>query len=245
MNLKLSNQLNMVGACLAIAQQVENKAVWQGKAPEDFGTDLAQLQTGYDAALAKAAQIEATQVGSADAKAVAETALEDAAHVLARALTAHYRKTGAVEQLRVVDLSRTGIGRLRNQELLARATEIRDAGTAAKDQAGAVGRGVTPERIAALTAALDAFAAVMNVPRGQIVSRSTLARELETDIAALVENVRHLDDLVIQFDQTPAGQHLIEAWRRARIIIDRGGSPSNSEPPKPNGGTAPAAPTPA
>lgn len=107
---------------------------------------------------------------------------------------------------------------------------------------GAAGRGVTPERITALTAALDAFGAVMNVPRGQIVSRSTLARELETDIAALVENVRHLDDLVIQFDQTSAGEHLIETWRRARIIIDRGGSVGNGEPAKPNGGTPPASP---
>lgn len=91
------------------------------------------------------------------------------------------------------------------------------------------------------TATLDAFAAVMNMPRGQIVNRSTLARELETDIAALVESVRHLDDLVIQFDQTPAGEHLIEAWRRARIVIDRGGNISNGDPAKPNGGNAPAA----
>ncbi len=159
----------------------------------------------------------------------------------------HGERRGAAEQLRVIALSRAEIGRLRDQKLLARATEIRDTSTATKDQIGVAGHGVTPERIAALTTTPDAFAAVMNVPRGQIVSRSTLARELETDIAALVESVRHLDDLVIQFDQTPAGEHLIEAWRRSRIVIDRGGS--NGDPAKPSAGTprvspaAPATPT--
>lgn len=34
MNLKLSNPLNMVGACLAIAQQAENKAVWHPRASD-------------------------------------------------------------------------------------------------------------------------------------------------------------------------------------------------------------------
>lgn len=61
------------------------------------------------------------------------------------------------------------------------------------------------------------------------------------DIAALVESVRHLDDLVIQFDHTPAGEHLIEAWRRARVIIDRGGQNGNGDAAKPNGGTPQAA----
>lgn len=237
MNIKLSNQLNMVGACLAIANNAESKPVWSGQGPADLATDLTQLQTDYQAALAKAAQVDAAQGGSADAKAIAETTLEDAAHVLARAITAHCRKTGAVERLRLVDLSRTEIGRLRNQELLARATEIRDAGTAAKAEPGAAGRGVTPERIAALTAAITTFAALVNAPRSQIVSRSTLAKELETDTAGLVEAVAHLDDLVLQYDDTPAGQRFIEAWRRARVIVDRGGSSTNGAAAKANGGT--------
>jgi len=233
MNIKLSNQLNMVGACLTIAQNAENKAVWDGHGPADFALDLARLDTDYQAALAKAAQLDGAQGGSADAKAVAETALEEAAHVLARALTVHFQKTSAWQRLRQVDLSRTDIGRLRNQELLARATEIRDAGVAAKDEPGAAGRGVTPERLAALTAAIDAFAAVMSVPRSQIVNRSTLAKELETDIAGLLVAIGQLDDLALQFGGTPAGDRFVETWRRARMIIDRGGTNGNGDAPKP------------
>lgn len=98
MNLKVSNQLNMVGACLAIAQNPEIKPIWENKEPADFGPDLAQLRADYEAALAKAAQAETAHGGAADAKAQAETTLEDAAHVLARALASHYRKTGALDR---------------------------------------------------------------------------------------------------------------------------------------------------
>lgn len=242
MNLKVSNQLNMVGACLAIAQTPEYKAVWNGKAPLDFTADIAALQSGYEAALAKGAQADGAAGGAADAKAAAEVALEESSFLVARALTAHFRKAGALDRLAKVDVARSDIVRLRNQELVTKTTEIRDLALATVDEAGAVGRGVTPERIAALTTALAAFSAAMSAPRGQTVNRGTLLKELDTDVAALVAQLGALDDLVLQFGGTSAGDRFVEAWRRARIIIDRGGSISNGEPAKTNGGNAPAEP---
>ncbi len=53
-------------------------------------------------------------------------------------------------------------------------------------------------------------------PRGQIVNRSTLLKEVETDIADLMEQVSGLDDLVLQFDGSDAGKRFIEAWKRRR-----------------------------
>lgn len=222
MNLRLNNQLNMVGACLTIAQTTENKPVWNGKAPEDFATDLAALQAAYEATLAKAAQVD-TGGGAADAKAVAESALEEAAFLVARALSAHFRKRGAIELLAKVDHSRTDLRQMRHRDLLARATEIRDLATAAQAEPGAAGRGLTPGRVEALADAVAAFAAAMNAPREQVVSRATLLQELEDDVAALMKAVAALDDLVVQFSGAPAGDRFVAAWRRARIIIDRVG----------------------
>ena len=44
-----------------------------------------------------------------------------------------------------------------------------------------------------------------------------------------------MDDLVLQFDGTDAGKRFIEAWKRARIIVDSGGGHSGTPPapPKP------------
>jgi hypothetical protein len=75
----------------------------------------------------------------------------------------------------------------------------------------------------------------MNMPRGQIVNQSALLREVETDVAALVQLVTDMDDLTLQFDGTDAGKRFIEAWKRARIIVDTGGGHGN-------GGTPPTPP---
>ena len=74
----------------------------------------------------------------------------------------------------------------------------------------------------------------MSTPRGQIVNRSALLKEVETDVAALLEKVSDMDDLVVQFDGSEPGKRFIEAWKRARIIVDSGGGQgSGGTPPTP------------
>ena len=230
MNNRLQVQLNMVGACITVAQSSDYKPVWNGQPPADFGTDIVQLATDYGAVTAKAAQADGATGGAADAKAVAETALEDAAFVLARALAVHFKKSGDLDRHGKVDVTKSEIMKLRTQELVNKTTSIRDLGTAAVSEPGAAGRGVTAARVAALTAAITAFSNVMSTPRGQIVNRSALLKEVETDTAALVEFVGDMDDMALQFDGTDAGRRFIEAWKRARIIVDTGGGHGGTQP---------------
>jgi hypothetical protein len=226
----------MVGACITTANTPENKAVSTGNPPLDFTTDIAKVQTGYLAVTAKAALADGASGGAGDAKAQAETALEEAAYILARALANHFKKSNNLDKLGQVDVTKSEIVQLRNQDLLDKTTAIRDLASATVAEPGADGRGVTPARITTLTNAINAFTAVMNLPRGQIINRSTLLKEVETDTAAVLEQVADLDDLVLQFDGTDAGKRFIEAWKRARIIVDSGGGHSN-------GGTPPTPPT--
>ena len=237
MNLRLQNQLNMVGACITVAQSSDYKPVWNGKDPADFGTDIAQLGTDYGAVTAKAAQADAATGGAADAKATAETALEEAAFLLARALANHFKKTGDLDRRGKVDMKKSAIMKLRTQDLVTQATAIRDLGIAAVSETDAAKRGVTAARVATLTAAITAFSNVMSTPRGQIVNKGALLREVETDAADLLEMVSDMDDLVVQFDGSDAGKRFVEAWKRARIIVDSGGGHGN-------GGTPPAPPAP-
>lgn len=216
MNSRIQNQLTMVGSCITIANSSNHKPVWLGNEPADFGTDLTALQTDYGTLTAKAAQADAAAGGAADAKAASETALEDAAYVLARALV-HFKKTGNLTDRAKVDVSKSEIMKLRTQKLVDKTTVIRDLGTAA----------------------ITAFSSVMNSPRGEIVNRSALLREVETDIAGLLEKTSDLDDLVLQFDGTEAGRLFNEAWKGARIIVDSGSGHSTpavtpSPAPAPN-----------
>ena len=241
MNIRLTNQINMVGACINVANSKDYVGVWTGNPPADFTTDFTQLQTDFAAVTAKAALADAASGGAGDAKAQAETALEDAAFILARALANHFKKTGNLEKLAQVDVTKSEIVQLRQQDLLDKTTAIRDLASATVAEPNAAGRGVTAARITTLTNAINAFTAVMNLPRGQIVNRSTLLKEVDTDTADLLEQVADLDDLVQQFDSTDAGKRFIEAWKRARIIVDTGGGHSGTPPTPP---TPPATPKP-
>jgi len=49
-------------------------------------------------------------------------------------------------------------------------------------------------------------------------------------VAGLVEQVTDMDDLALQFDGTEAGKRFIEAWKRARTIVDTGGGHSAAPP---------------
>jgi hypothetical protein len=243
MNQRIQNQLNMVGACLNVAQSRDYKSVWDGQPPADFGTDMAKAQTDYDAVVAKAVLADGATGGAADAKATAETALEDA-YLVARALASHFKKTGDLDRLGRVDVSKSAIMKLRTQELVNRTTGIRDLAATAAAEPGAEGRGITTARVATVTAAIAAYSKVMNSPRSQIVNRSALLKEVETDAAALVEFVGGMDDLVMQFDGTEAGKRFIEAWKRARMIMEIGGGHGGNGGNGNGGGTAvtPAAP---
>ena len=53
MNIRLQNQLNMIGASIGIAKSF--KPVWENNEPSDFTPDFAALETGYEALKAKAA----------------------------------------------------------------------------------------------------------------------------------------------------------------------------------------------
>jgi hypothetical protein len=211
----------------------DNKPVWNGNPPLDCTTDIATLQTGYAAVTAKAALADGASGGAGDAKAQAETALEDAAYILARALANHFKKTGNLDKLGQVDVTKSEIVQLRNQDLRDKTTAIRDLASATVAEPNAAGRGVTAARITTLTNAINAFTGVMNLPRGQIVNRSTLLKEMETDTADLLEQVADMDDLVMQYDGTVAGKRFIEAWKRARIIVDTGGGHSGTPAPTP------------
>ena len=233
MNIRLTNQINMVGACIIVANSKDYVTVWTGNPPLDFTTDFTQLQTDFTAVTAKAALADGASGGAGDAKAQAETALEDAAYILARALANHFKKTNNLEKLAQVDVTKSEIVQLRQQDLLDKTTAIRDLASATVTEPGADGPGVTPARITTLTNAINAFTAVMNLPRGQIVNRSTLLKEVDTDTADLLEQVADMDDLVLQFDGTDAGKRFIEAWKRARIIVDAGGGHSATPPTPP------------
>jgi hypothetical protein len=230
-NSRIHNQLNMVGTCITTAQSPEHKPAWDGKAPTDFGEDLDLLTGKYGAISAKHAEALAATGGAADAKASAEAPLENLAYIVARALAVHFKKTGDFDRRGKIDFTKTDIVRLRDRQLVDQSTSIRDIAAIAASEVGAAGRGVTAARVATLSAAITAFDELLNHPRSQIVNRSTLLKEVETDTAALLSDLRDLDDLILQLEDSESSSRFITAWKKARNIVDAGRSPDKDAGP--------------
>ena len=83
----------------------------------------------------------------------------------------------------------------------------------------------------------------MNDPQVQFVTAAEARRALtkgdirdevafQNDINTLLARLEDMDDLVLQFDGTAEGRTFIEAWQRARIIVDAGVG-HEDEPPAP------------
>ena len=68
MNDQTTNQLDMVGTCLNVADKPENFAVWNGQPPLDYGTDLSAIRGEYQAIRALAALADAATTGPAEPK---------------------------------------------------------------------------------------------------------------------------------------------------------------------------------
>jgi hypothetical protein len=248
MNDTLVNRLAMIGATIAVTEDSKHRPVWENQPPQDFGTGLAALKLAYTAATGIASQAGVTGGGAADAKDAAETELEVKAFELARALAFHFKKENDLVSRAKVDVTITAIKRLRDEALVSKTTEIRDLGNVAVASPNAAARGITAARITELTAAITAFATLRSAPRGQTVTRSSMLREFETRVADLVDAVRDLDDLVVQFEGTFPGRVFSDAWSQARQIVDSGHRfepdvPPTTPAPMPAPVAPPTAPT--
>ncbi len=230
MNDRNVNRLNMVNACLRLAESPEHRPVWDGKDPVAFTADFAALKAAAAETDVLAAQLGSIAAGAADAKAVAETALEDAAFLVATALRSFYKKTADSEGLRKVNFAKSYLQRLRDAQLVADARAIHAAAQSLATNSEAQARGVTASSIATLGAAIDVFDGLLSKPRTNLVNRNTLVRELATRVADHLEAIADLDDLVLQFGATPAGQRFAEAWQGARVIVDAGAGQAKEEP---------------
>lgn len=230
----------MINACLDLAASPEHRPVWDGQAPAAFAADFAILQAAVAETDLLAAQLGSLVAGAADAKAVAETALEDAAFLVATALRSFYKKTGDAENLQKVNFAKSYLQRLRDTQLVADARAIQTAAEALIAVPEAQSRGVTAAAVAKLGAAIEAFDGMLNKPRTNLVNRNTLVRELATRVADHLEAIADLDDLVLQFGGTPSGQRFVEAWQGARVIVDAGAGQTKEEAPVASAPTAAA-----
>ena len=218
-------------------------AFWLNKEPEIFTTLEAQFETGAGALGAFGEDQSRSLTGITEGQNLAETALEDAASPLGRALRLCHLASGQMDQAAVWDLSLTKWRQLQEQALLTKARALHAAIIPLTIGTTPVGKpyGLTAAKAVALLDLLEDYEAVISQPIAARAGRKAKTSDLRPRVRAVDGLLGGMDDLVVQFRGTAAGNLFVEGYFNARRI---GGTASGGEDETPAGPTPTPTPPP-
>ena len=182
------------------AYLTKNRGIWSGL--KAFADAVGELQASAEAIDAHVSRQQAPN-GATDEKAAAWEALEESLIELADTLAAFAAKTANPDLTARVELTRSGIAKLSDDNLVKTSRRIEAA--AAENLAALADYSVTPGRITELGTLRDAFSALKAAPRTAIASRVGAPATLPDLFDAANRILRdRLDRLVTRFRKTEA-----------------------------------------
>src|ERR1041385_9176194 len=233
MDTRDTNRVNMFKTATDYLDQYVS--IWGSMAPF---VDAVTRVKANSAAIDAASQKQETPTGATAEKEAARTTLEDAAFLMAQALSV-LGHTNQNHDLRArTSLSRTDWDRLVDQELSNRAATLLDDANTHKADLAAFN--VTQAKVDDLSQAIDHFNAVRNAPRTAVADRMAQTQSIPVlirDTISIFQN--ELDPMVNLFQ--PTHGEFVSGYRAARVIVDRAatrkvkapGSPTSTTPTTP------------
>ena len=224
----LSNKLASFLGTLSVADQPEYLAIWQGKTPLDFTTELAEVRLDVTALASDGAVQSAPITGSTEALRTLRDTLERRLHVLARATYKALKKTGNLEDAAKANLTPSKLHDARAVALAGLSETVLDlaepltippaVGQPAPGESG----GITAAFVAEVDNLWDQYSVAVGAPTGARSKRKALTAALPQRFRDTEEKFSDLDDLVIQFGGTAIGAQFVAAWFNARHVTDLG-----------------------
>ena len=235
----LISKLGSFQGTLAVADKIENKPLWLNEPPLRFTELLATTRLSVEGLASTGAEQSTGTRGSTDALRDVRVRFEQALHPLARATFRCLKNDGRTEEAARADLTPSDLHNARAVALAGLGETVLDLAEPISKPAGgqpAPGEkyGVTAATVAAVDALWDNYRAVVGAPVSARARRKALTGALPGQFAEVEEQFSELDDLVIQFRGTEAGDRFVEAWFNARRVIDTGRRAARPEQPVPS-----------
>ncbi len=222
-------------------RKAEHPTIWLNKEPEAFTTLEGQFETGAGALGAFGEEQSQPTTGVTTGQNLAEKSLEDAASPLGRALRLYYLAGGQPDQAAIWDLSPTEWRALQEGILLTKARALHAAILPLTAGATPPGKpyGLTAAKAQALKDLIDDYDAVIGQPGAARGDRKAKTSDLRPRTRVVDGILAGMDDLIVQFRGTPAGDLFVEGYFNARRIGGQGGGGEED-----SGGTTPTPPPP-
>lgn len=183
--------------------------------------------------------------GSTNALKILRTQFTAALHPLARATYQCLAGLGRTEDAAKVDFTPSHLHD-------ARAVALAGLGETVLELAEPLGQpatggvapgdkyGVTAAKVTALDSLWQKYSTAVGAPVGARAKRKAMSNQLPGQFAAVEQQFTVLDDLILQFRGTPAGELFVDAWFNARHVMDLGHH-ATQPAPAPAPSPAPAA----
>ena len=235
----IADKIVSFNASLAVADQPDNQPLWQNQPPLAFNDGLGVARASVTALVQAAAKQSIKTTGATGALRGLRTQFEKSLHPIARATFQCLTKLGRTEDAAKVDLSPTDLHDARaialaglGETVLELAEPLSKSPAAGQPASGAA-YGLTDATVAATDDLWHRFSTAVGAPGGARSARKAKTNALPVQTAAVEAQFAVLDDLIVQFNATPAGQHFVDAWFNARRVIDTGRRANKPAPPAP------------
>jgi hypothetical protein len=242
---EFTNRLGMFQTSIGILQDPKRQPLWFQQNPVIFTTKVATAAAGVIALEQFCQQQGIIPTGPAADKMRVEKALDASAHSLARALVTWFTDKNDLTNAAKVDFAPSDWLRFRDEVLLAKARVVRDLGnTVVADPAAtdAPKYDITAASVKVVDDGITAYDKFITAPQQAQSDRHSLTNQLRTRFNAVEDLFVQIDDMILRFNGTDAGQAMIAAYKAARIIRNYGHGPGTATPtPAPTTTTTPAA----
>ena len=219
----IANKVTSFSATLGVADKPEYQVLWQNQSPKAFADGLLVARTSTAALITAGGQQSARITGVGEAFRTLRKGFEAGLFRLSRATFQCLTKLDRTADAAKVDLSKTALHDARGVALAGlgeTVLELAEPLTVAP--APGTDFGITPASVAAVNDLWSRYRTAVGAPVSARSKRKAQTMDLSAQCAATEALFAALDDLVVQFDGTPAGKQFVEAWFAARNVVELG-----------------------
>lgn len=239
----LSNKLTSFTATLAVADNTDYTGIWQNQSPLAFTNKVATTRSAVKSLGDTGAAQSIKTGGPTAALKTLRKRFETSLHPLARATYQYLKSTGKTEDAAETDLTPTDLHNARAVTLAGIGETVLNLAEPLTNLPAPKTTGdnppPTPDQFG-LTADVvnnvdnlwQQYSTAVGAPIGARAKRKALTAELPGQFAAVEQQFKDLDDLVIQFRDNTGGKgdQFVEAWFNARHVADLGIRHAHAEP---------------
>ena len=223
----IANKIASFKATIDVAVDPQNNSLWQDQPPQAFADGIGVVNTAVvqlgSAAAAQSENITGSTAALHDLRQQCETAV----YPLARATFQCLTSLGRTDDAAKVDFSVTDLHNARAVALSGMCETVLNLAEPVLQPDGTqpapgIRYGIDSAKVSSVDAVWQKYSTAVGAPLGARAKRKALTDALPGQCAAVEAQFAALDDLVVQFRGTDAGNKFVDAWFNARHVVDAG-----------------------